>query len=218
MAALASAHADAIRWYATVNPNHTAHAVAEIERCVARGAGGLKLLASRRADDTLHHTISEMAADRRLPILHHVWQHRTREWPNQEISDGADLARLAGRHPRVAFVLAHLGGGGDWAHTLPAVRDVANVYPDLSGSGVDRGMLDAALAVLGSRRLLWACDLTMETGLAKLRALELVGLSRDELEDERWRNAARLFVPNTFPRCAAPDGSAGARREPVRAS
>lgn len=190
-----------IRWYVTVNPNYTAHALAEIARGVARGAIGVKLPASRRADDPLLDPVCEAAAAHGLPILHHIWQHRTREWPNQEISDGRDLARLAERHPRVAFILAHLGGGGDWAHTLPAVRDVVNVYPDLSGSGVDRGMLDAALAVLGARRLLWACDLTIETGLAKLRALDTIGLSGDEIADIRWRNAARLFPSGAFPRC-----------------
>lgn len=202
MAALAAADDARIRWYVTVNPNHTAHALREIERGVERGAIGVKLLASRRADDPLLDPVCEMAAAQRLPVLHHIWQHRTREWPNQEISDGRDLARLAERHPRVSFVLAHLGGGGDWAHTLPAVRESANIFPDLSGSGVDRGMLDAALETLGPRRLLWACDLTMETGLAKLRALEVIGLSVDDMADVRWRNAARLFGDAAFPRCA----------------
>ncbi len=204
MAQLAAAEPSRIRWYVTVNPNHTAHALQEIERGVARGAIGVKLLASRRADDPLLDPVCELAAERGLPVLHHIWQHRTREWPNQEISDGLDLARLAARHPRVAFILAHLGGGGDWAHTLPAVRDSANIHPDLSGSGVDRGMLDAAVDALGARRLLWACDLTMETGLAKLRALEVIGLAADELADIRWRNAARLFGAGAFPRCAVP--------------
>ena len=201
MAELAAGDADRIRWYVTVNPNHTAHALQEIERGVARGAIGVKLLASRRADDPLLDPICELAAERQLPILHHTWQHRTREWPNQEISDGRDLARLAVRHPRASFILAHLGGGGDWAHTLPAVRDTPNVFPDLSGSGVDRGMLDAALDVLGAQRLLWACDLTMETGLAKLRALDVIGLDAGQLADIRWRNAARLFGERAFPRC-----------------
>jgi len=59
------------------------------------------------------------------------------------------------------------------------------------------------LATLGARRLLWACDLTMETGLAKLRALEVIGLSPEEMADVRWRNAARLFPAGTFPRCEA---------------
>jgi predicted TIM-barrel fold metal-dependent hydrolase len=202
MRAMANADANRVRWYVTVNPNHTAHAVAEIERGVAAGGIGVKLLASRRADDPLNDPICQLAAEHGLPILHHIWQHRTREWPNQEISDGRDLARLAARHPRAAFILAHLGGGGDWAHTLPAVVDTPNVYPDLSGSGVDRGMIDAALHVLGAQRLLWACDLTMETGLAKLRALDVIGLSPEDSRAVRWGNAARLFPAGSFPRCS----------------
>lgn len=195
---IACAEPRRVRWYATVNPNETAHALAEIERNVARGAVGVKLLASRRADDPLLDPICELAADHGLPVLHHIWQHRRREWPSQEISDGADLSRLAQRHPRVWFILAHLGGGGDWAHTLAAAADTPNVMPDLSGSGVDRGMLDAALDALGPDRLLWGCDLTMETGLAKLRALEVIGLEGAKLEGIRWRNAVRIFPPGTF--------------------
>lgn len=208
MAELARGDAARIRWYATLNPNHTAHAQAELDRCVQRGAIGIKLLASRRADDALLDPICEAAAERQLPVLHHIWQHRTREWPNQEISDGRDLGRLASRHPGVSFILAHLGGGGDWAHTLEAVRDIPNVFPDLSGSGVDRGMLDTALAALGARRLLWACDLTMETGLAKLRALDAIGLNEEEMANVRWRNAARLFCAGAFPRCDDSTGPA----------
>jgi predicted TIM-barrel fold metal-dependent hydrolase len=187
--------------FVTVNPNHTKHALNEIERCVARGAIGVKLLASRRADDPLLDPIAELAAERALPILHHIWQHRRREWPSQEISDGADLARLACRHTNATFILAHIGGGGDYMHTFPAIVDVPNILPDLSGSGVDRGMLDAALDALGAHRLLWGCDLTMETGLAKLRALEVIGLNSEDIAAIRWRNAARIFPPKSFPRC-----------------
>jgi predicted TIM-barrel fold metal-dependent hydrolase len=190
-----------VRMFVTVNPNYTDHAVREIERCAARGAIGVKLLASRRADHPLLDPIAELAAEHGLPILHHIWQHRRREWPSQEISDGSDLARLAARHPNAGFVLAHISGGGDYMHTFPAVVDQPNVYPDLSGSGVDRGMIDEALEALGAARLLWACDLTMETGWAKLRALEVIGLSDDDMAAIRWQNAARIFPPNSFPRC-----------------
>jgi hypothetical protein len=202
MLEIAEREGDRVRMYVTVNPNYTDHAMQEIERCVARGAIGVKLLASRRADDPLLDPIAELAGERGLPVLHHIWQHRRREWPSQEISDGADLARLATRHPRTNFILAHIGGGGDYAHTFAAVRDVPNVYPDLSGSGVDRGMLDDAVAILGASRLLWGCDLTMETGLAKLRALDVIGLSAEALADIRWRNAVRLFPKDSFPLAA----------------
>jgi predicted TIM-barrel fold metal-dependent hydrolase len=192
---------DRVRMFVTVNPNYTEHAVREIERCASRGAIGIKLLASRRADDPLLDPIGEIAAERGFPVLHHIWQHRRREWPSQEISDGADLARLARRHPKASFILAHIGGGGDYMHTFPAVVDCPNIYPDLSGSGVDRGMLDEAVNALGPERLLWGCDLTMCTGLAKLHALEVIGLGADDMSAIRWKNAAKIFPTGSFPRC-----------------
>ncbi|HEY4658565.1 MAG TPA: amidohydrolase family protein [Gemmatimonadaceae bacterium] len=210
MLEIALQEGDRVRMLVTVNPNYTGHALKEIARCAERGAIGIKLAASRRADDALLDPVCALAATMRLPVLHHVWQHRTREWPSQEISDGADLARLAARHPDVTFILAHLGGGGDYRHTFPAVKDSPNLCADLSGSGVDRGMLDEAIAQLGAKRLLWGSDLTMETGLAKLRALETTGLlSRDDLSDIRWRNAVKVFRPRAF---AIADASAARSR------
>jgi predicted TIM-barrel fold metal-dependent hydrolase len=199
MLAIQRREEDRVRSYVTVNPNDTDHALSEIDRCLGQGAIGIKLAASRRADDPLLDPIAVEAARRGVPILHHIWQHRRRDWPGQEASDGVELARLAARHSGVPFILAHLGGGGDWQHTLPALADVPNVYVDLSGSGVDRGMLDRTLAAVGASRMVWGSDLTMETGLAKLWALEVVGLSPDELALIRWRNAARIFPPDSFP-------------------
>ena len=212
MLAMAAADPDRLRMMVTVNPNHADHALMEIDRCAARGAIGIKLLASRRADDPLLDPIADVAAHRGLPVLHHIWQHRRREWPSQEISDGADLARLARRHPRARFILAHIGGGGDYSHTFPAIADCPNILADLSGSGVDRGMLDAAVDALGADRLLWGADLTMCTGLAKLRALSVLGLSAGAIAGIRWRNAASIFAPGSFPRCEGASGRiAGAR-------
>ncbi len=196
----ADAHADRVRAYATVNPNHTAHAVEEIERCVARGAVGVKLAASRRASDPLLDPVCEAAARHGLPVLHHIWQHRTREWPSQEISDGLDLAELARRHPTVSFILAHIGGGGDYMHTFAAIADVPNILADLSGSGVDRGMLDEAVLRLGVDRLIWGSDVTMETGLAKLMGFEAIRLTPDDVRRIRADNAVRIFPPGSFGR------------------
>jgi predicted TIM-barrel fold metal-dependent hydrolase len=196
--ALQREHPNAIRGYACVNPNYTAHARAEIVRCLDAGMIGIKLAASRRADDPLLDPIAELARERRVPVLQHVWQHRRRDWPGQEASDAVELCTLARRHPEVAFILAHIGGGGDWLHSLHAVSDVPNVYVDLSGSGVDGGMLEACLESVGAARLVWGTDLTMDTGWAKLRRLEAL-LSRDELELVRWKNAARIFPPGAFP-------------------
>jgi len=211
MLAIQDRDAQRIRMYITVNPNDTAHALEEIARCAERGAVGVKLAASRRADDPLLDPIAAAAERRHFPILHHIWQHRTREWPGQEISDGADLGRLARRHPSVSFILAHIGGGGDYRHTFAAVGHIPNVYLDLSGSGVDRGMLDDAVRAVGAQRILWGSDITMETGLAKLWALEHVEpqLDASSMADIRWRNAARIFPPGALP------GVPALEREPV---
>ena len=191
-------HPGAIRGYVCVNPNYTAHARAEIVRCLDAGMIGIKLAASRRADDPLLDPIAALARERRVPVLQHIWQHRRRDWPGQEASDATELCTLARRHPEVAFILAHIGGGGDWLHSLHAVREVPNVFVDLSGSGVDGGMLEACLEAVGADRLLWGTDLTMDTGWAKLRYLETL-LSQDELARVRWKNAARIFPPGAFP-------------------
>ncbi len=203
MYALADAHGPLVRAYTVVNPNHTEHALAEIARGLTRGAVGVKLLASRRADDALLDPIAEVSAEHGLPMLHHAWQHRTRYWPSQDASDARDLSALAGRHPRLTILLAHIGGGGDYQHTFGVVRDVANIYLDLSGSGTDRGMLDCALEAVGAERLIWGSDVTMETGLAKLHALDVIGLPANDLAAIRWVNAHRVFPPNAFPHVGA---------------
>jgi predicted TIM-barrel fold metal-dependent hydrolase len=195
--ALQRNHPDRIRCYVTVNPNYTAHALAEIKRGAEQGMIGLKLAASRRSDDPLVDPVVDAAEHYQLPILHHVWQHRRKDWPGQEASDGVELCRLAGRHPNANFILAHIGGGGDWLHSLRVLRDHPNVNVDLSGSGVDGGMLEACIHAVGIERLLWGADATLCTGWAKLRYLEKMR-SQNELELIRWRNAARIFPPGSF--------------------
>lgn len=196
--ALQHDHPARVRGYACVNPNFSEHAVAEIARGREAGLIGVKLAASRRASDPLLDPICEAAGTQDLPVLHHIWQGRRRDWPGQEASDGAELCRLAKRHPDVNFILAHIGGGGDWRHTLAVVRPHRNVYIDLSGSGVDGGMLETCLAAAGAERLVWGTDVTMDTGWAKLRYLAHL-LPPTDYDLVTWRNAARIFPPASFP-------------------
>ena len=194
---------DRVRAWVAVNPNDTGFALRELERCRQRGAIGIKLAAARRAADPLLDPLMRYAKEHRFPVLHHAWQRRPSFVAGQDPSDALDLCTLAGRHPDVAILLAHIGGGGDWSHTLAAVRDAPNVYLDLSGSGADRGMLDQALEAVSASRLVWGADLTLETGLAKLWALDVIGVSTVDRECIRWRNAFGLFPPGSFPGLSA---------------
>jgi predicted TIM-barrel fold metal-dependent hydrolase len=181
-----------------VNPNYPDDALAEIERCLDAGMIGIKLAASRRANDPLVDSVCRLAAERGVPVLHHVWQSRRGEYAGQEASDAWELRELAVRHPAVMFLLAHIGGGGDWLQSLPVVRECSNIFVDLSGSGVDGGMLEACVEAVGVQRLLWGCDLTIETGWAKLRHLEHI-LTAPELEQVSSGNAVRIFPSGAFP-------------------
>ena len=194
---LQRAHPGGIRGYVCVNPNYPDHAEHEIGRGLAAGMIGIKLAASRRADDPLVDAIAALARAHGVPILHHVWQHRRRDRPGQEASDAVELCALAARHPDVAFILAHIAGGGDWEHSLAAVRGAPNVCVDLSGSGVDGGMLEACVTAVGVERLLWGCDITLDTGLAKLRYLERL-LPPDQFEAVAGGNAVRIFPAGAF--------------------
>jgi hypothetical protein len=71
---------------------------------------------------------------------------------------------------------------------------------DLSGSGVDAGMLEAALECVGAERMVWACDVTMDTGLGKLRYLESMDISAADLGRIRSGNARELFPEGAFVR------------------
>ncbi len=184
--------------YCVVNPNYADHAMAELAKRLDEGMIGVKLAASRRANDRLLDPIAAYAAERDVPILQHVWQHRRREWPGQEASDAVELVELALRHPEAKFLLAHIGGGGDWSHSLRAVREVANVWVDLSGSGVDGGLLEAVLEAVGPTRTVWGCDVTMGTGLAKLRYLESLGLPSSDVFRIKSGNAMDLFPAGVF--------------------
>jgi len=157
MLELQQANPDRIVGYVAVNPNFQEHSLEQIERYLGEGMVGIKLAASRRADDALLDP----------------------------------LCRAAARH-HANFILAHIAGGGDWLHSLRALRGVDNVHVDLSGSGVDGGMLEACLEAVGAGRLVWGADITLDTGLAKLRYLEHL-VDAEDVACIRWKNAAVLF-------------------------
>lgn len=196
---LCKEHKGLVFGYCTVNPNYTEHAIKEIMARLGEGMIGVKLAASRRANDPLLDPIAELAGERKVPILHHIWQHRRHDWPNQEASDALELAQLAQRHPSTNFILAHIGGGGDWEHSLRVLRETPNIFVDLSGSGVDAGMLEGVIDAVGSSRMLFGCDITLETGWGKLRYLESI-LPKADVQKIRGGNAKALFPKGALPK------------------
>ena len=171
--ALQREHAAGIRGYAVVNPNFQRHALSELARCLdarhgwnqaggeppgGRSSAGSDLSGCRASAESPYSTTSGNTGGGTIRDRRRATRSSWERWRP--------------RHPGVNFLLAHIGGGGDWIHSLAAIRSLPNVYVDLSGSGVDGGMLEACVEAVGVERLVWGCDLTIDTGWAKLRYLE----------------------------------------------
>ena len=155
--------------YCFVSCTYPEEAERELEECVEqRGFRGLKLYAACRYDDPRVTRVVARAARYGIPTLLHAVQRRVQEIPGQYVSDGREVAALAARVPDAALILAHVGGGGDWAYSLKCVKAHPNVYVDLSGSVTDAGLVEAAHAAVGAQRLLFGTDSSMCEGVGKL--------------------------------------------------
>ena len=189
-----------IRGYVAVNPNYTDHALAEIRRVPRRGHDRRSSW-RRAAAPTIRCSIRSARSrrERGVPVLHHIWQHRRRDYPGQEASDAIELGRLA-RTAQVACTSSSRTSAAVVTGSIPCPRSAGlpNVLVDLSGSGVDGGMLEACVEAVGVERLLWGCDLTIETGLGQAalpRAPALAGRSRPRALAQRRADLPARRVP-----------------------
>jgi uncharacterized protein len=185
-------HPERFFGYCFVSCTYPEEAERELEECVEqRGFKGLKLYAATRYDDPRVLPIVARAAAYGIPALLHIGQHRTHEAPGQYVSDGREVAYLAERLPHAALILAHLGGGGDWGFSMKAVRPYPNVFLDISGSGVDAGVVETAYQLAGAGRLLFGTDSSMCEGVGKLHGAAIP----DEAKRQIWgANLQRLLA------------------------
>ncbi|MCW5977829.1 MAG: amidohydrolase family protein [Bryobacteraceae bacterium] len=160
--------------YCFVNPGYTKEALEEVRRYVEdHGFIGVKLYNDYRADEPVVRPLVELTIRLGVPILHHGGHTSWLDTPQPRISDGSHMAALAGQYPEATLIHAHIGGGGDWEWTVKSLRHAKNVYLDLSGSVIDEGTVEMAARVLGVRRLLFACDLSMTASVGRIRGADL---------------------------------------------
>lgn len=172
----ALAGAERTEWYVAVSPSYPAHARREISD--GRDAVGIELVGPLAAGDPALDVVAAEAERRRLPI---------------RCTSAEVIAALAERRPAVTFILAQMGDGGRWHSALTAAAPLGNVLVDVSGRVAERGMVDAILFEVGPRRVLWGTGPAMETGLAQLRALDVIAPGEEVIQAVRFGNAARIF-------------------------
>jgi len=153
---MVSERPDLFLGFCYLSPKHSERFMAsEYRRCVEKGPlQGVKLWVSVCCTDPRLEPLMHWVSSSGVPILHHAWYKSVGHAFHE--SNPAQVAEWASRYPDVKIIMAHLTGAG-----VRGVLDVAsckNVFVDTSGSQPAAGILEYAVSVLGSERILFGSD------------------------------------------------------------
>ena len=185
---------DHIRGLCFVIPGHYQSALDEIDRCLDAGMIGLKLYNQYRIDDPAVVPVIERIVERKVPLLEHAGLPTSREFLDGQplISNGRHFAAMNRRYPEAMVIHAHIGGGGDWENTIRAMRGTSrSLVCDVSGSNLDDGQVELAVAEMGPDRVLFGTDGTMSGSVGKVIDATLTDKEKDMIF---WDNAERILA------------------------
>jgi predicted TIM-barrel fold metal-dependent hydrolase len=181
--------------YAHVNPGYRSEALDEVRRCIEdRNFIGVKLYNDYVVSEPVVWPLIELAIELRIPVLHHAGHATWLPSPQPRISDGAAFAAIAKRYPEAMIVCAHICGGGDWEWQIKALRNSPSIYLDTSGSVADEGVVEMAAEVLGTDRLLFACDMSFTASVGRMRSANLSDADKQKIYGG---NMARILSRRT---------------------
>lgn len=156
-----------------INPGFTKEAIEEIQRCYDKGMLGIKLYHQYFINDPVLFPIIEKCIELDIPILEHAGKLTVGPECQPRLSGGEHFADVAKRYPEANFIMAHITGGGDWQWQLRAIKDCPNVVTDMSGSVIDRPVLEEVVRELGAERLLFGTDISVGPCVGKMLSADL---------------------------------------------
>lgn len=178
--------------FVTVNPNYRR---AEVEAEIAHweqetGIVAFKLHPSchgRRASDDGYFPVYEYAEAHSLPILSHCWD-------GDSLGGTSTVNGLAGMFPKVTFIIGH--SASSWEVMQAAALEAKqreNVYLDLTGSRLLRGLLEEMVRRVGAQRVLFGTDVPFIDPRPGLGRVLMADLSDDDKRLILGLNAKRVF-------------------------
>lgn len=176
-----------------LNPAFRKESLGEIDRCRDAGMTGLGELYNQvKIDDPLYYPIIEKCIDLNWNIMMHspVGHSRVKLYPSEpkNISLPEDFVNIAKRYPEALFQFAHIGGGIDWEYACKVLKDVPNVFIEVSGSNNAAGMIDFAMKYVGEDRLVFGCDYSFYQGVGQVFAARLTDAQRKKIFFENIAN------------------------------
>lgn len=148
-----------LRGFGFVNPGYVRETLDEIDRCVNEyGMIGIKLYYQYTICNPVAYQMIEKCIDLDIPILMHAGKLNYQPWNQPFISNGTHFAEIAKRYPEAKIIMAHIGGGGDWEHSLKAIADSPSILMDVSGSVCEDQIIERSVKEIGAKRMLYGTD------------------------------------------------------------
>lgn len=177
--------------FAFVDPRDPKAAVAEIDRCVKLGMVGVKLYHQLLVCDEGQRPVMDAAANWGIPVLMHAGKVTDPDTIARQprLSHAGHFLKALEMFPDTTLIQAHIGGGGDWEWNLRVLNgiDSDRYFIDLGGSVCDAGIVRRTVDAVGASRVLFATDMSMEEGVAKLAAARLGELELEQILSGNWR-------------------------------
>lgn len=181
--------------FCVVNPLYRDKSLKEIDRCVAQGLKGIKLLPPAHGfyniDSPIMNPLVEKAIDLDIPIYIHTDF-------NVKICTPYQLAALAHRYPKAKLIMGHMGIDPEMIRFVPdIVKDLENVYLDISNTpDMPELVVTKPVKILGSHRVLFGSDGPELHPIFPLKKIEMAKISEEDKRNILGNNARRLLKLN----------------------
>ncbi|MGE4565289.1 MAG: amidohydrolase family protein [Victivallaceae bacterium] len=174
-----------------VDPRDPETAVAEIDRCAKLGMAGVKLYHQLLVCDEAQRPVMEAAAQWGIPVLMHAGLVTDPDTISRQprLSHAGHFLKALDMFPDTTLIQAHIGGGGDWEWNLRVLDGIKSdrYFIDLGGSVCDANIVRRTIDAVGASRVLFATDMSMEEGVAKLDAAKLDEPELEKILSGNWR-------------------------------
>lgn len=101
--------------------------------------------------DPYMYPIYELACDCHVPVLAH--------------STPDECNKICEDFPGLLLIMAHMGAtalaGGDWHKAITTAQKHNNLFLDTTSSGMDLGMVEEAVKLIGAERVVWGSDMPL---------------------------------------------------------
>lgn len=145
---------DKIEGYVYISPEHK-NAIDVLKKGIEeQGMTGVKFWVSEKCDSSVVNPIAEKIIEYNVPLLIHAFKKTFGQLEDESTS--VNVRNLALRYPELKIIMAHVDG--NCYHGVQLVRELNNVWIDISGSMNRAGEVEYTLENIPEDRILFGTD------------------------------------------------------------